>query len=188
MVAAAITRSEILIHNCIWEHVGAIVSKLEEIGVEVIPEGNQEVRVKPSERHRAVSITTAPYPGFPTDMQAQFSALLSLVDGESTVADSIYPQRFIHVSELMRMGADISVADGMATIRGVKKLSAAPVMASDLRASAALILAGLAAEGETEVLRIYHIDRGYEHTERKLAKLGASIRRVDSAGRVVKRH
>lgn len=179
MTIAGITQGDILIRGCRTDHMEAIINKLLEIGMEVLPQ-EDGVRVKGTDHLRPVSIRTLPYPGFPTDMQAQFTALLSLAKGQSIVTETIYVDRFIHVAELLRMGADIQLHRGTAIIRGVKKLSAASVMASDLRASAALIVAGLAAEGITEVLRVYHIDRGYERIEQKLALLGAKIERIDT--------
>ena len=129
-------------------------------------------------RPKSVNIRTAPFPAFPTDMQAQFAALNSIGDGMATIVETVFENRFMHVQELERMGANIEVEGNTAIIRGVEKLTAAPVMATDLRASASLIMAGLVAEGETEVQRIYHIDRGYEIIEEKLALLGANIRRI----------
>ena len=129
-------------------------------------------------RPKAVSIRTAPYPAFPTDMQAQFVALNAIAEGTSTVVETVFENRFMHVQELKRMGADIEIEGNTAIVRGVEGLTGAPVMATDLRASASLIIAGLVAEGETEVKRIYHIDRGYENIEEKLALLGAKIRRA----------
>jgi UDP-N-acetylglucosamine 1-carboxyvinyltransferase len=129
-------------------------------------------------RPKAVSVRTAPYPAFPTDMQAQFMALNVVAEGTSTIVETVFENRFMHVQELQRMGADIEVEGNTAIVRGVEKLTGAPIMATDLRASASLILAGLVAEGETEVQRIYHIDRGYELIEEKLSALGAKIRRV----------
>ena len=130
------------------------------------------------QRPKAVDIRTAPHPGFPTDMQAQFVAMNSIAEGTATVVETIFENRFMHVHELLRMGTNIQLEGNTLIVRGVEKLSGAPVMATDLRASASLILAGLVAEGETEVSRIYHIDRGYDAIEEKLAKLGANIRRV----------
>jgi UDP-N-acetylglucosamine 1-carboxyvinyltransferase len=129
-----------------------------------------------------VAVSTAPYPGFPTDLQAQMMALMTLADGVSTITETIFENRFMHVPELCRMGADITVHGASATVRGVPALTGAPVMASDLRASAGLILAGLAAEGVTEVNRVYHLDRGYERMDRKLAACGADIERVPGNG------
>jgi UDP-N-acetylglucosamine 1-carboxyvinyltransferase len=179
MTMAGITQGDILIQGCQTQHMEAIINKLLEIGIEVTHQ-DDGVRVKGTDRLRPAPIRTLPYPGFPTDMQAQFTALLCLAEGQSIITETIYVDRFIHVGELLRMGADIEVHRGTAIVRGVKKLSAASVMASDLRASAALIVAGLAAEGRTEVLRVYHIDRGYERIEQKLALLGAKIQRVDT--------
>jgi len=177
MCAAAITGGDIRIHNMQLEHLDALVFKLQDAGVEIINKDGV-VRVKGSKKVKSVNIKTRPYPGFPTDMQAQFMALMAVADGASVIAENIFENRFMHVSELLRFGADISVDGRSATVKGVKKLSGAPVMATDLRASASLILAGLAAEGATEITRIYHLDRGYESIEKKLAALGADIVRV----------
>jgi len=177
MVAAAITGGDIRIANMQLEHLDALVFKLQDAGVEIINKDGV-VRVKGPKKIRSINIKTRPYPGFPTDMQAQFMALMTVADGASVISENIFENRFMHVSELMRFGADITVEGNSATVKGVKKLSGAPVMATDLRASASLILAGLAAEGETEVTRIYHLDRGYESIEKKLAGLGADIQRV----------
>ena len=177
MVAAAITGGDIRIRNMKLEHLDALVFKLQDAGVEIINRDNV-VRVKGPKRPKSVNIKTRPYPGFPTDMQAQFMALMCLADGASVVSENIFENRFMHVSELLRFGADILVEGNSATVKGVKKLSGAPVMATDLRASASLILAGLAADNTTEVSRIYHLDRGYEAIEKKLAALGADIQRV----------
>lgn len=177
MCAAAITGGDIRIHNMQLEHLDALVFKLQDAGVEIINKDGV-VRVKGSKKVKSVNIKTRPYPGFPTDMQAQFMALMAVAEGASVIAENIFENRFMHVSELLRFGADITVDGRSATVKGVKKLSGAPVMATDLRASASLILAGLAAEGETEVTRIYHLDRGYESIEKKLAGLGADIVRV----------
>jgi len=177
MVAAAITGGDIRIANMQLEHLDALVFKLQDAGVEIINKDGV-VRVKGPKKIRSINIKTRPYPGFPTDMQAQFMALMTVADGASVIAENIFENRFMHVSELMRFGADITVEGNSATVKGVKKLSGAPVMATDLRASASLILAGLAADGETEITRIYHLDRGYESIEKKLAGLGADIQRV----------
>jgi len=177
MVAAAITHGDLILKGCHLPHMESVVSKLREIGVEVEPVvGGARCRCNNC-RFNPTSIRTLPFPGFPTDLQAQFSSMLTIANGESTVTDTIYPERFMHVAELARMGANISVYSATATICGVEKLQAAPVMATDLRASAALILAALASEGKTEILRVYHIDRGYEHIEEKLDAIGARIRR-----------
>jgi len=177
MIAAAITGGDIRIRNMQLEHLDALVFKLQDAGVEIINKDNV-VRVKGPRKIRGINIKTRPYPGFPTDMQAQFMALMCLADGASVISENIFENRFMHVSELMRFGADITVEGNTATVKGVKKLSGAPVMATDLRASACLILAGLAADNTTEVSRIYHLDRGYESIEKKLAGLGADIQRV----------
>ena len=175
MVAAAMTKGNVLVTNCEPEHMGAIIHKLKLTGAEVDVAGNT-VRVKGPDVIQSVDIRTIPYPGFPTDMQAQFMAMLAVANGTSVITETIFENRFIHVSELKRMGADISLAGGnVATVKGVHHLSGAPVMATDLRASASLILAGLIAEGRTVVSRVYHLDRGYESIEKKLSGLGARV-------------
>jgi len=177
MIAAAITGGDIKIHGMKLEHLDAVCFKLQDAGVEI---SNKEgvVRVKGPKRPQAVNIRTRPYPGFPTDMQAQFMTLMCVADGASVISENIFENRFMHVSELQRFGADITVEGNSATVKGVKKLSGAPVMATDLRASASLVLAGLVADNTTEISRIYHLDRGYEHIETKLSALGAVIERV----------
>lgn len=177
MVAAAITGGDIRISNMQLEHLDALVFKLQDAGVEIINKDGI-VLVKGPKKIKSMNIKTRPYPGFPTDMQAQFMALMCVADGVSVIAENIFENRFMHVSELIRFGADITIDGKSAIVKGIKKLSGAPVMATDLRASASLILAGLAAEGQTEVTRIYHLDRGYESIEKKLAGLGADIVRV----------
>jgi len=177
MIASAITGGDIKIHGMHLEHLDALVFKLQDAGVEIINRDNV-VRVKGPRRVRSINIKTRPYPGFPTDMQAQFMALMCVAEGASVISENIFENRFMHVSELMRFGADIIVEGNTATVKGVKKLSGAPVMATDLRASASLIIAGLASADTTEISRIYHLDRGYEAIERKLAALGADIQRV----------
>lgn len=177
MCAAAITGGDIKIHGMRLDHLDALVFKLQDAGVEIINRDNV-VRVKGPKRPQAVNIKTRPYPGFPTDMQAQFMALMCIAEGASVISENIFENRYMHVSELLRFGADITVEGNAATIKGVKKLSGAPVMATDLRASASLILAGLVSDNTTEVSRIYHLDRGYESIEKKLAALGARIERV----------
>jgi UDP-N-acetylglucosamine 1-carboxyvinyltransferase len=177
MVAAAITGGDVRIKEMQLEHLDALVFKLLDAGVDITNKDGV-VRVKGPKKLKPVNIKTRPYPGFPTDMQAQFMALMCVADGASVVAENIFENRFMHVSELMRFGADITVEGNSATVKGIKKLSGAPVMATDLRASACLILAGLAADNTTEVSRIYHLDRGYESIEKKLAALGADIQRV----------
>jgi UDP-N-acetylglucosamine 1-carboxyvinyltransferase len=177
MIAAAITGGDIRIHNMKLEHLDALTFKLQDAGVEITSHDNI-VRVKGPKKIKSVNIKTRPYPGFPTDMQAQFMALMCVAEGASVISENIFENRFMHVSELLRFGADITVEGNTATVKGGKKLSGAPSMATDLRASASLILAGLAAEGTSEVTRIYHLDRGYESIEKKLAGLGADIIRV----------
>jgi UDP-N-acetylglucosamine 1-carboxyvinyltransferase len=176
MVAAAVTRGDVRIDHCRPDHLEAVIDKLRltGTGVEIGPD---TIRVVGTETIRGVDIKTQPYPGFPTDMQAQFMVLMAVAGGSSIISETIFENRFIHVSELRRMGADIVVSGNTAVVKGNERLSAAPVMASDLRASASLVLAGLVAEGTTVVNRVYHLDRGYEHLDRKLADLGARIRR-----------
>jgi UDP-N-acetylglucosamine 1-carboxyvinyltransferase len=177
MVAAGLTRGNIKILHCPLQHLQTVVHKLRESGMEIESDGDA-VDVVGMRRIRSVDIKTQPYPGFPTDMQAQFMVLMSLARGLSVISETIFENRFIHVSELQRMGADIRIQENAAIIQGVESLSGAPVMATDLRASASLILAGLGAEGVTEVSRVYHLDRGYEGLDKKLARLGANIKRV----------
>ncbi len=174
MLAASITKGEITIKGAIKEHLGALIDKLKEAGVD-IDKTDGGLRVKARKRLVPANITTLPYPGFPTDMQAQFMALMAVTPGISVITEKIYPDRFMHVAELNRMGAQIIREGPYSVINGTRELSAAPVMASDLRASAALVLAGLVAKGKTEVNRIYHLDRGYENLENKLEILGAKI-------------
>jgi UDP-N-acetylglucosamine 1-carboxyvinyltransferase len=166
------------VKHAVPEHLDAVIAKLREVGCQVKAQGGG-IWLKGPARPHAVNIKTSEHPGFPTDMQAQLMALLSVADGTSVVSENIFENRFMHVAELRRMGADITVEGGTAAVvRGVKKLSGAPVMATDLRASASLILAGLRAEGQTTVSRVYHLDRGYERLEKKLKGLGADVRRV----------
>ena len=155
------------------------LKKLKEAGVDLIV-GEGSIGVKANGKIKSVDLTTLPYPGFPTDMQAQWIALMSLAGGTSVVTDTIYFDRFKHVPELMRLGADISVSENSAVVKGVAQLEGAKVMSTDLRASASLVLAGLAAKGTTEVLRVYHLDRGYQRIEEKLKSLGAHIKRIES--------
>ncbi|MFQ5949095.1 MAG: UDP-N-acetylglucosamine 1-carboxyvinyltransferase [Nitrospiria bacterium] len=176
MVAAAMTRGALAIRKCRPAHLVSVVDKLRTAGAEVTEE-DEMFHVKGGEIH-PVDIKTQPYPGVPTDMQAQLMALMSVSDGLSVITETVFEQRFNHVAELRRMGAQIQLEGNHAVIRGVPTLSGAPVMASDLRASASLILAGLVAQGETEIRRIYHLDRGYAKIEEKLSRVGASIRRV----------
>jgi len=154
-----------------------VVAKLKEAGLEIFPEG-KGVKVIGPTNIKAVDVKTLPYPGFPTDMQAQIMALMCLSNGLSVITETVFENRFMHVSELRRMGADIRVEGKSSVVRGLANLTGAPVMATDLRASASLVLAGLAAEGTTEVSRIYHLDRGYEKLDEKLNQLGAKIKRV----------
>jgi UDP-N-acetylglucosamine 1-carboxyvinyltransferase len=177
LTAAAITKGNITINRCNPEHIEAVISKLKETGVEIIQEADKLI-VKGPERPSSEDIKTMPYPGFPTDMQAQFMTLMALSEGTSLITENIFENRFMHVAELRRMGADIKVEGSTATVKGVKNLKGAPVMATDLRASASLIIAGLAAKGTTAVDRVYHLDRGYERIEKKLESLGARIKRV----------
>jgi UDP-N-acetylglucosamine 1-carboxyvinyltransferase len=179
MVAAAITSGELRLRNCRLNDMMAVVDKLRNIGVTVEPE-NDGCVVAGNRPIKPADITTQPYPGFPTDLQAQFMALLSLADGNSIIIEKIFPDRFMHVAELSRMAADLRKEGPAVIVAGVKKLIAAPVMASDLRASAALVLAALAAEGTTTVNRVYHIDRGYEKIEERLNPLGAKISRENA--------
>ncbi len=175
-VAGAITRGTVTLRNCQQQHMKSVLDKLEEIGVQ-IKAGTNEIVVKGRQKMRATDIFVAPYPGFPTDMQSQFMALLSIVSGTSTIKETIFENRFMQAIELMRMGARITIEGDTAVIKGVKRLSSATMMASDLRASAALVLAGLVAKGKTVVRRIYHLDRGYEKFEHKLRRLGVRIKR-----------
>jgi UDP-N-acetylglucosamine 1-carboxyvinyltransferase len=183
MIASAITGGDVKIRNMRLDHLDALTFKLQDIGVEITNKDNI-VRVKGPKKIKSVNIKTRPYPGFPTDMQAQFMALMCLADGACVISENIFENRFMHVSELLRFGADIIIEGNTATVKGVKKLSGAPVMATDLRASASLILAALAADNTSEISRIYHLDRGYEAIEKKLAGLGADIERVQDNNQV----
>ncbi|NLV87900.1 MAG: UDP-N-acetylglucosamine 1-carboxyvinyltransferase [Tissierellia bacterium] len=176
MVASAITGGDITVENVITSHIKPIIAKLKEVGCEVIENGDS-VRVIGNKDLKPTDIKTLPYPGFPTDMQAQFMTLMSLCKGTSVVIETVFENRFMHVDELKRMGADIKIDGRSAIIQGVDKLTSAPVKASDLRAGAALVLAGLVADGVTEIDNIYHIDRGYDGIEEKLSSLGAKIYR-----------
>ncbi|MEM0895681.1 MAG: UDP-N-acetylglucosamine 1-carboxyvinyltransferase [Verrucomicrobiota bacterium] len=177
LVAGAITGGNITIKNVDAGHQTALLETLRKCGFKIETDG-KNISLCPNGGASSCDITTLPYPGFATDMQAQMCALFATTPGKSVVVENIFPQRFMHIAELTRMGANISLEGATATIQGVEGLSGAPVMASDLRASAALVLAGLKASGETEVSRLYHIDRGYEHIDRKLRKLGADVERV----------
>ena len=179
MVAAAITRGDVLIKNVVPDHVRPIIAKLQECGV-TVEDTLEGLRVKADERELvSTDIKTLPYPGFPTDMQSQFMALLTTVKGKSTVIETVFENRYMHISELNRMGADITFEGRSAVIPGGKKLKGAQVISTDLRAGAAMVLAGIAAEGVTEISEIYHIERGYTEFVEKLKGLGASIRRVE---------
>ena len=177
LIAGAITGGELNVDGCNPEHLGALLSKLEQSGVK-LDVGKDHVRVHSGGSLVAVDITTEEYPGFPTDMQAQFMALLTQAEGTSTVTENIFENRFMHVSELNRMGANIAVSGRTATVRGMTKLQSAAVMCSDLRASAALVLGALVADGESILDRVYHMDRGYERMEEKLRGVGAQVRRM----------
>jgi UDP-N-acetylglucosamine 1-carboxyvinyltransferase len=177
LMAAAITNGELILHNAELDHLIAVVDRLEEVGVSIKRE-ESKVTVSSTRRLNPVELTTQPYPGFPTDLQAQLMALLCLADGNSVITERIFPDRFLHVGELNRMGAHIRKEGATAIIQGVKDLQGARVMASDLRASAGLVLAALVAKGTTQIDRIYHIDRGYERIEEKLRAVGAQIDRI----------
>jgi len=176
MVAAAITGGDVIVENIIASHIKPIIAKLKETGCTVI-ENDDSIRVIGTKNLKAIDIKTLPYPGFPTDMQAQFMALMNMCEGTSVVIETVFENRFMHVDELKRMGADIKIDGRSAIIQGVNSLTAAPVKATDLRAGAALVLAGLVADGVTEIGNIYHIDRGYDSIEEKFTNLGAKIYR-----------
>jgi len=178
MIAAAMTGGNVLIKNCPMGCLESLVAKLREAGTIIEPEGDGGVRVLGKWPIKSVDVKTLPYPGFPTDMQAQMMAMMTVSSGLSVIRETVFENRFMHVGELRRMGADISVDGRCAIIRGVAGLGGAPLMATDLRASASLVLAGLVAAGRTEISRIYHLDRGYDGLEKKLAALGADIVRV----------
>ena len=180
VMAAAITNGELDLHHCNTDHLIAVADRLDEVGVRLEPI-DTGVRVSSTRRLQPIEMVTQPYPGFPTDLQAQLMALLCLADGISVVTERIFPDRFLHVGELNRMGARIRKEGPTAIIQGVKELQGASVMASDLRASAALVMAGLVAKGTTRIDRVYHIDRGYEKIEQKLIGVGADIERVNDA-------
>jgi UDP-N-acetylglucosamine 1-carboxyvinyltransferase len=174
MLIAAATKSNIVIKNARYSHLMALVDKMEEAGMKIIHDANS-IRVVTPKNLKPVSVSTHPHPGFPTDLQAQFMTLMSLIDGVCIITDKVYPDRFIHIAELNRMGANIRREGSSAIVQGVKTIVGAPVMASDLRASAALVMAGLAAKGKTEIHRIYHLERGYENLDQKLQAVGAKI-------------
>jgi UDP-N-acetylglucosamine 1-carboxyvinyltransferase len=177
MIAAAITGGEITIHDAPVDYLETAISHLKESGVSFEKEGDA-LKVRGSKRPSSVDVTTAPHPGFATDIQAQFMALMTIADGTSVIKETIFENRFMHVPELNRLGANIRIEEGTAIVKGRRSLRGAPVQATDLRASASLVLAGLAAEGTTRVGRIYHLERGYEKLDRKLSALGARITRV----------
>jgi len=187
LIAAAITGGELQVERCIPEHLTAVLARLGEVGVHAVQvagessNGGQILRVKPGGKLRALDISTEEYPGFPTDMQAQYMTLMTQAGGSSVITETIFENRFMHALELARMGADITVSGRCAVVRGKTPLSGAKIQASDLRASASLVLAGLAAEGETLIDRVYHIDRGYERIEEKLTLMGAKISRVSES-------
>lgn len=178
-VAATLTQGDVLVTHCEPTHMTAVLDKLKEAGVQ-LDIGNDWVRVQMQGRPKAVSVRTDPYPGFPTDMQAQFMTLNCLADGTARITETIFENRFMHVSELLRLGAQIQIEGPTAIVQGVERLTGATIMATDLRASASLVMAALAAEGESIVDRIYHLDRGYESMELKLRQLGANIVRIHS--------
>lgn len=179
LVAGAMTNGSVEVNRCDPKHLSALLSKLEETGAKLKVSADS-VRIEGPESIQPVDVSTAPYPGFPTDMQAQWIALMARAPGSSVITETIYYDRFKHVPELVRLGADIELKENIAVVKGVPSLKGAKVMSTDLRASASLILAGLVAEGTTEVLRVYHMDRGYEQIEQKLRGLGADIERVES--------
>lgn len=179
MTIAGITGGDLILKDCRPEHLDAVIMKLKDTGI-VFKETKKGLSVIGPKRLIAQNIKTIPYPGFPTDMQAQFMAMMTVAKGTSIIKETVFENRFMHVAELDRMGADISIDGGTATVRGVKKLKGAPVMATDLRASASLVVAALCAEGESTVHRIYHLDRGYETMDEKLRKVGANIKRLTS--------
>ena len=177
LIAGAVTRSKLTVTGCRPDHLLAVLDVLRQMGV-VVERNGKSLTVIPAERYKPAEVTTLPYPAFPTDVQSPIMTLMAIADGTSILTERIYPDRFMTAAELRRMGANISVANGQAVIQGVPKLKPAPIMASDLRAGAALTIAAMSADGETRLSRIYHIDRGYERLEERLAKLGARIQRV----------
>ncbi|HMF44840.1 MAG TPA: UDP-N-acetylglucosamine 1-carboxyvinyltransferase [Polyangia bacterium] len=177
LVAGAITGGNVLLRDCLPEHLEAVIAKLRAAGAEVVADGDG-IRVRGRNEFRPADVSTQPFPGFPTDMQAQFMVLMTRARGQSVLSETIFENRFMHVPELARMGADIVVEGRTAIVRGPTRLAGATVMATDLRASACLVLAGLIARGKTEILRIYHLDRGYDRLDKKLRALGADVRRA----------
>ncbi len=180
MIAAGITGGEIRVLGCQPNHLCALIEKLRDAGM-IIETMNGGLRAAGNGRVRSVDIKTLPHPGFPTDLQAQMMSMMAVAEGLSVITETVFENRFMHVGELMRMGADIHIQGNSAIVKGVNALKGAPVMATDLRASASLILAGLAARGTTELSRVYHLDRGYQDIEKKFSALGADIRRVSGA-------
>jgi UDP-N-acetylglucosamine 1-carboxyvinyltransferase len=178
LVAGAITGGDLTIENCAPDHLGAVIAKMQKAGVRIDTVGKTSLRVRPAEKLVGVDMTTEEYPGFPTDMQAQYMALTTQAHGASVITETIFENRFLHASEMVRMGANISIDARRAVVRGPAKLSGTTVQASDLRASAGLVLAGLVASGETIIDRVYHIDRGYERIVEKLKAVGATIERI----------
>ena len=177
MIAAAITNGNLILKKCCFEHCGSIIGKLIDSGAQITKEIDG-IKIQGMDKIKSVDVTTLPYPGFPTDLQAPMMALMSISDGISIIKESIFPQRFTHIGELRRMGAEIKLTGSSAVVRGVQYLTGVPVIASDIRAGAALVLAGLASRGKTEISDVHHIDRGYEHIESKLEKAGAKLRRI----------
>ena len=177
MMSAVLTRGDITLVDCEPDHLGATINIMRQTGADIETTDNS-IRVRMQGEINSVDVKTQPYPGFPTDMQAQFMVLMSIAEGSAMISETIFENRYIHVSELIRMGANIKVDGNIAIVKGVPKLSGAPVMATDLRASASLILAGLVADGSTRINRVYHLDRGYDSIEKKFAGLGADIKRV----------
>ncbi|HQP92148.1 MAG TPA: UDP-N-acetylglucosamine 1-carboxyvinyltransferase, partial [Candidatus Omnitrophota bacterium] len=178
IMAAAITREEVFVKRAYSTHMTAVIEKLKDVGVNIKNSKDGVLVKKTSRKFKPFDIVTLPYPGFPTDCQAQFMTLMSITEGISVITEKIYPDRFMHVAELNRMGGEIKREGPYAVVHGIRGLSGAPVMASDLRASAGLVLAGLIAKGKTEISRIYHLDRGYEKLDEKLKALGARIERA----------
>ncbi|MEE9232103.1 MAG: UDP-N-acetylglucosamine 1-carboxyvinyltransferase, partial [Nitrospirales bacterium] len=177
MMAGAITGGDVTVKGCVTDHLGNVLTKIQEMGVD-LTETVDGVRIRRTVPLKAVDVKTLPYPGFPTDLQAQMMALMSVAQGTSVLVETIFEGRFLHVPELYRMGASIEIDGPHAVVKGISSLTGAPVMASDLRASAGLVLAGLAAQGETTVSRVYHLDRGYERLEEKIQSLGGKVERV----------
>ena len=182
LVAGAITGGELLLEHCAPEHLTAVIAKLSETGVEIHAEGPDRLRVRAAKQLVAADVTTEEYPGFATDMQAQYMALMTQAEGASVITETVFENRYLHASEMVRMGANITVEGRQAIVRGPTELEGTGVIASDLRASASLVLAGLVARGGTVVDRVYHLDRGYERIEEKLTAVGARIKRVSERG------